>query len=88
MKIEVTQEKISRGARCQSDNCPIALAWEVAFPGCTHVRVTKAALVFWRDAIGNCWSAGLPPEATAFITAFDDGEPVSPFAFEVAPRMG
>lgn len=77
IRIEVTQADIDRGTRSDCAACPIALAAAraVGFP-CEA------------DLTGLWFPLGmghyvLPAAASDFVLAFDAGETVQPFAFEV-----
>ena len=91
-RVEVTQEHIDDGRRAASSrlslecNCPISFA--AAEAGFSNPRVRMNTFT-----AGQAWSTvgsrserrryRLPPEATAFITQFDDSRHVEPFTFEV-----
>lgn len=80
MKITVTQEDISHGIAKDCEECPIAHALERAL-GCRSY-VERDSFFYRKD---GRFTANLPlPEiASAFIAAFDAGQPVEPFSFEV-----
>ena len=77
MRIEVTQEDIELGD-ITSTTCPVARAmrreWPRAQVGSTHFHTVA----------GSITSHDLPDEAVDWITDYDQGLPVKPFAFEVA----
>ena len=81
MKVEVTQEDINRGMPKVCDRCPIALAMRRA--GCAFVYVEPHRVDWRRRGILSGKYSSLPSEATRFIMAFDNAEPVQPFTFEV-----
>jgi len=79
MKIRVTSEDIAKGQRCNARFCPVALALQ---------RTTNNPNIV---AIGN-WGYDtrklssqfdLPMKVMRFIDAFDSGNPVEPFEFEM-----
>jgi hypothetical protein len=80
--VEVTQEDIDKGKRGDPWCCPAARAleratgkkWSVVGPLCSRVDDRK-------QAIGK--RITLPQEVFDFVRAFDGGEPVSPFSFEL-----
>lgn len=75
MKIQVTQQEIDNGTRQKASCCPVALAVSLATQ--RDARVTA-------DTIRFGWKVYITPEpAASFIEAFDAGEPVSPFEFEL-----
>ena len=80
MKISVIQHHINTGVRgnCKSD--PIALALIDA--GCVqpYAGVTR---LFWYDGDGEKHTAEITEQLYEFIRAFDQGEPVQPFEFEL-----
>jgi len=91
LKINVTAEDIRAGVSGESDACPIARAALRALTEAgeyVNVSAVRAALhVQHLDATGKTrdWRCfGLPPEAAAFVDAFDAGSPVEPFTFEVS----
>jgi hypothetical protein len=78
MKVQVTQEDINKGNRCDPWNCPLALAMQRA-TGDRNISV-GAATAGPLGKLGMFW---LPLEATRFIHDFDFEHPVEPFEFEV-----
>ena len=83
MKIEITQNDIDTGNPRQSLMCPISIATKRA-RGILTDRVivgTRHIAVFHNHRSKEIYS--LPPEAQAFIRAFDEGETVEPITFEV-----
>lgn len=83
MRIKVTERHIDDGMVACSWGCPVALAIEDQ-EGVHGVQVGLATAE-WRKA-GNVCFGGLPGNATDFIRAFDDEEPVSPFEFDLVAR--
>ena len=77
LRVEVTAEDIAKGVRNTCDRCPIALALSAL--GVIEPFVDGYAVEF-----GNCEEQVRTPEvASAFIEAFDLGNPVEPFTFEI-----
>lgn len=74
--IKVNKEHIAQGEARSSCNCPIALALMEAIP---NKCIGVGQGVFW---IVLDWF-DLPPEAKKFRKAFDNGEAVEPFSFEI-----
>lgn len=78
MRIDVTQEHIDKGLTGSCSRCPVALAlWDVGIPAVVHYDTAET----YRDEII------LPVSARAFIAAFDDGEPVKPFHFDIEVQL-
>ena len=87
-KIIVTQNDIDNGKRYSRQDCPIALGISRLFlvaPEYVSVRAFQFSITNWpyyhRVFL-------LPPKAVEFIEAFDNGDHVEPFEFEVTPREG
>lgn len=81
MRIQVTQYHIDKGVPEDDRRCPVALAIQDA--GLPDVRVGQN-----RDTIevyGNMYAGTSPyPGAVAdFVRAFEHGEPVEPFEFQL-----
>lgn len=79
MKIQVTQEDITNGKKDHCIQCPIALAM---------IRTTGKIWEVYNTCCGRLENEfyiehRLPQEAQVFIEAFDDGDDVSPFEFEL-----
>lgn len=84
MRIEVTQERIDRGKRQHACVCPVALALIPHMPKGTTFYVREYGLEVCEHVFdANKWQVNFPREVVEFITAFDRGDPVSPFAFEL-----
>jgi hypothetical protein len=76
MLIQVTQEDIDLGVKCSCSKCPVARAIhretsEFVAAGLTVVIIGKSRPV------------QLPDEVEEFIQAFDEGQLVTPFSFEL-----
>lgn len=78
MKISVTQEHIDAGTRCSPYACPIANAIRDTIGDVWFVSVTRLEI-----KIGNSSRIAAPESARSFIDAFDDGQAVQPFEFEL-----
>lgn len=78
MKIQVTQEDIDKGERWKCGACPIALAAIRAFHQ-PHVLVDRDCV--WVP--GEDRGRSMPDKAQSFIRAFDAGQPVEQFEFEL-----
>ena len=90
MKVTVTQEHIDAGKRCSPGSCPIALALRngsdngIFNTGSYWSVGSTVASKHHDDARTEVYA--LPPEAVAFISAFDHGAwcgPAKPFEFEL-----
>ena len=78
MKIHVTAEHIKNGRRCDGDLCAVALALDEATGHDWSVKGSKAfnlttQRVFYFDR-----------QVIRFIAAFDFGQPVCPFEFDLS----
>lgn len=82
MQIEVEQPDIDEGLACNCDACPIARATQRKLPAGVMVQVqSRFAQVFVMGKhVKSIW---MPAEAREFIKAFDAGEPVQPFSFDL-----
>jgi hypothetical protein len=82
VKISVTQEHIDQGVPNRPCICPIGLAFRAAG---FDVSVTYRDLDFFEPRPGGLFLGRLatPSAVKAFQVAFDKGEPVSPFEFEM-----
>ncbi len=77
MTIHVTAEHIMCGEKRRTSSCPIALA--ATDQGLQGVEVGLYSMRWGTDGQIYC----LPKEAINFREAFDEGEQVSPFSFEI-----
>jgi hypothetical protein len=88
MRINVAQKDIDDGVRESCAACPVALAIRrkirqggiaVAdrYMVVSGVQVTSSHTLIGTSSYSN------PPEARAFIVAFDSGETVEPFSFDL-----
>jgi hypothetical protein len=79
--ITVTMQHIEDGmARCAS-HCPVALALIDAFPEAVGIFVNADHLKIWPRWSVEPAYLEMSPEVQNFVFAFDNGEPVEPFAF-------
>lgn len=74
MKIEVTQTMIDEGEACSCFRCPVAIAIKRA-----SADLTVGFASAWIDQK----QVHLPDDAMDFVNAFDGGNPVRPFSFEL-----
>ena len=81
--INVTQQDIDKGAPCDSESCPIALAVLRATESDGGAFGPEVAVGPLRVEIGALGEFRLPPVATKFRRRFDAGERVEPFSFEI-----
>jgi len=79
MEIKVTQEHIDNGKKCNSGECPIALALREKFPEALISASQVKILVCERES----WLVHeiSPPEVVDFISYFDVGIKAFPFTF-------
>ena len=96
MQINVTQKHIQAGKPKKHLDCPITLAFKAKGFQQISIHLTEAyyaypmpdRLVITTDGVRTIdrfiirWIP-LPKEATAFIRAFDAGDTVEPFTFEI-----
>lgn len=90
IKIEVTQEDIDLGIRCNSEACPVALAVLRVLPEFkSHISVGTYMLYLWESAGEGkeyneaLYSIVLPEIARNMIRNFDTATPVMPFSFDI-----
>ena len=74
--VEVTQDHIIHGRRSDCTACPVALALEDVVPGPWYVN----ALWLYNT---RKWEIKTPKNVEEFMLAFDSGQPVQPFSFEI-----
>ena len=76
-KIQVTQEHINKGKRMKACECPVALAIRDKTKWIPDV---SSLIVTFPGTLDTEW---LPAKAAEFVNAFDSGNPVKPFEFEM-----
>jgi hypothetical protein len=82
--VSVTAGHIAKGVRDSCWLCPVALAVKEAFPDAELVAVDSAHITMGGGPLrGGRTEIDLPDAATRFIEAFDLGDPVGPFTFEL-----
>lgn len=79
--VSVTQEDIEKGRRKEARSCPIALAARRAFKE-RPLAVDGWSIVLHADREDE-QSLRLPRDAERRLDAFDEGDPMEPFTFEV-----
>jgi hypothetical protein len=82
LHVNVTQNHIDRGKRCNSERCPVALSILEVLPEVSYVAVDERIYVELSDS-GDYIKADTPDEVCSFARAFDKGKLVKPFSFEV-----
>jgi|GEM_PF-2774964 len=83
VNVKVTQALIDTGKRHNSDSCPIANAVRGQC-GVQAIRVDEFSISFLvGNEIRDFRHCVLPHSAVTFVAAFDAGEPVQPFEFEL-----
>jgi hypothetical protein len=80
MKIEITQEDIKHGCRCDPSCDPVGRALSRA--GIAHFGVLGTAVVVAEDN-EHVLFLRLPEEVSEWILSFDRFEPVTPMSFEL-----
>ena len=88
MNINVTAEDIQDGEPGVPCACAIAVAARRS--GLKHVAVRRKQISWWEGPVHNGGKhivCDLPPEATAFIDAYDNSRRVSPFSFTINPEQ-
>jgi hypothetical protein len=78
-RISVTAEHIALGIPEDPYCCPLSLAIEKSLPG----KYPAVGIDCVLNELDGNQIADLPQEATSFIIAFDNGDPVVPFTFEL-----
>ena len=83
--VSVTAGHIAKGIRQDAERCAIALALRDAFPGIAYVMASGDGIMLQPSAADRAEEAEItpPPEVAAFVKAFDDGNYVEPFTFEL-----
>lgn len=76
MRIKITQDHIDKGLKRDCHSCPIA--WAI-----TEVRHQSYVQVGTNDVRIDAQVYQLPAKVSRFISNFDDGQPVKPFAFNL-----
>jgi hypothetical protein len=80
--IQVTQADIDRGTPSNPCDCPVWHAIARALPWLSEpFTVGPLGLCATSDLLGTSGGIALPDEAHKFMSRFDDGRPVRPFAF-------
>jgi hypothetical protein len=84
--VSVTAGHIARGKRQDAERCAIALALHDVFPDAEYIMVSGDGITL-QPCTDDAWMAEAeimpPPEVAAFVEAFDDGNDVEPFTFEL-----
>ena len=87
--VDVTQEDIKSGHRCNSNRCPVALAIQRALGDCVSaacIRVTGTECEILKEH-GQFSYYALPESARLFIKNFDNEKPGDPFSFTLDPPL-
>lgn len=82
MTITITESDIANGQSSACTLCPIALALERATGERWFVGTKGVTLLVHLGDPEGTWSL-LPDAARAFVQAFDKGQSVEPFSFEL-----
>ena len=82
-KINVSDNDIIDGFRCDASECPITLAVRRLFPHASTVITVSAYVRLWFDLPDRTlvYKAFLPRSASRFMHAFDNLKVVVPFNF-------
>lgn len=94
VRVHVTAADIAEGRAKDCEKCPVALAMLRAFDVPRQPLIGDPDGTLAWPVIGPSWctlpngrTAPLPPDARAFIAAFDKGQTVSPFSFLMRIRV-
>lgn len=79
--VTVTQDHIDKGRRESMMRSPIALAVLDSVPAATAAVEYHEAVDIWLRGRPEPVECGLPPEAQAFASGFDNGEECGPVTF-------
>lgn len=83
MKISISLEQILMAVRKNSHRCMIAEAIKEAEPHARRIVVDLQSIRWTDDQAGVRYSFFTPPIAQEALLAFDQGEEVEPFTFEL-----
>ena len=81
MHVALTDADIGKGVSHSCNLCPVALAVRRSLPPDALVHVAFDEM--HARIGGGRFRAALPPDAVAFIDAFDAGRPTGPIAFDL-----
>lgn len=79
--VNVTHSDIDDGTKMSCTGCPVVLGIRRSLGHLGDVRVGNPCVSLWNN--GRRYETIVPPEASRFISNFDDGRPVSPFSFSL-----
>ena len=79
--IHVTQEYINKGQPDNDFHCPVRYA--MLSHGFTVTSVRSAYIYFGRPDATSGNKIATPQKVKQWLEAFDEGNPVSPFTFEI-----
>ena len=80
LSIDVTAQNIREGYQNSCRSCPIALAVQRATSRCVNVSNREVGF-FLAGHVAQ--TVDLPKRARDFIAAYDRGDPVEPFSFQL-----
>jgi hypothetical protein len=80
--VSVTAGHIAKGEPRSAFSCPVACALADAFPG-ARCHAGRNALTVYDRCGTRCLRVPHPDSVLKFIRAFDSGQPVDPFTFEL-----
>jgi len=81
--VNVTQEHISKGWKGDCYDCPIALALRPLIGEAYKFQVQAGYVLIEDDPEPVPFRIAIPKICTSFIAAFDMGETVKPFQFQI-----
>lgn len=81
LEVQVTQEDITRGRRCNAGDCPIARAIR-------RITLEQDVFVVAYAAYVGGERYSLPTEAIKFVWDFDMDHPVDPLKFKMETSYG
>jgi hypothetical protein len=82
VRVEVTAEDIKHGAMSDCENCPVAWAF-IRATGLDHFKVSVDEITITWPFSDRKEAIELPESVSEWISAFDDGKPVSPISFDL-----
>jgi len=85
IRIEVTEQDIERAHRSNSYHCVVAQAVARTVKDARSIDVDIQTIRFTRD--GGRWIFLTPYAVQGYIVAFDAGDPIEPFTFELRNPM-
>jgi hypothetical protein len=85
IQINVVQRDIDRAVRVDSSRCVVATAVARAVPDATRIEVDTQTIRFTSE--GKRLAYLTPLTVQGYVAAFDAGDPISPFSFQLRDPM-